>query len=122
MITPRDLSVIQALARYYVLSREQIQRLCFPTDADGRTTRRRLQSLVADEYVRRHTLYPFQAHLGSPAPVYYPAKKGCELLADHFKDERLLLTCTAPPQPNNLLHWLAISEFHMTLEAALANL
>ena len=35
MITERDIAVLLALVRYYVLSRVQIQRLCFPTDAAG---------------------------------------------------------------------------------------
>ena len=51
MLTPRDVTVIEILARYYVLTREQIQRRCFPDDPHGRVTRRRLQALVADGFV-----------------------------------------------------------------------
>jgi len=39
MLTDRDLAVLLVLDRYYVLSRPQIQRLCFPTDVTGRVTR-----------------------------------------------------------------------------------
>lgn len=119
MLTPRDLSVLTALARYYVLTREQIQRLCFDEDSSGRVTRRRLQAMVADGFINRHTLYPVLPTCGSPAPVYYPAKKGCETLAAHTGDDHFARACTTPPQPNNLLHWIAISEAHLTLDAAL---
>ena len=47
MITERDILILVALVRYYVLNRQQIQRLVFPTDSNGRITRRRLQSLVS---------------------------------------------------------------------------
>lgn len=43
MITDRDIAILSALAKYYVLSRPQIQRLCFESDVSGRVTRRRLQ-------------------------------------------------------------------------------
>ena len=43
MLTPRDISLLVALNRYGVLSRPQVQRLCYPTDKDGRIARRRLQ-------------------------------------------------------------------------------
>ena len=36
MVTERDLLILRAVARYYVLNREQIQRLVFPDDAHGR--------------------------------------------------------------------------------------
>ena len=120
MLTPRDIEILKVIAQYYVLNRDQIQRLCFPSDPNGRTTRRRLQVLVQGEFIRRHTLFPFQAHFGAPAPVYYPSKQGCEFLADQLGDERYRLTCTAPPQPNNLLHWLSISDFHIALNASTA--
>ena len=42
MITQRDIEVLLALYRYYVLNRPQIQRLCFANDTTGRVTRRRL--------------------------------------------------------------------------------
>ena len=53
MITARDIAILLALVRYYVLNRVQIQRLCFPGDEDGRITRRRLQSLVDVKLINR---------------------------------------------------------------------
>jgi len=119
MITERDISILVALVRYYVLNRQQIQRLVFPTDGNGRITRRRLQALVSYQLINRlNILY---AHPSMPpAPVYYPSRKGCEFLAEHLEDPRLLLTPTQAPIPHHTYHWLAVSDTHIAFDAALA--
>lgn len=120
MITVRDIDIIRAVALYYVLSREQIQRLFFDEGKSGaRVSRRRLQYLLSLNLINRHTLFAMNPILGTPAPVYYPARKGLELLAEHFDDESFLLTPTHPPSPNNILHWLAITDTHMVASQAL---
>lgn len=118
MITPRDVDILSALALYYVLNRQQIQRLLFPNDPTGRMTRRRLQFLVSAGLINRHKLFAFNPLLSAPAPVYYPSRKGAEFLAAHFDDDRFLATCTQQPQANNILHWLAVSDTHITLTEA----
>jgi hypothetical protein len=120
MLTPRDIAILVALTHYYCLSRAQIQRLCFPDDPNGRITRRRLHVLLQAQFIARHTLFPYNPLLGAPAPVYYPSRKGAEFLAAHFDDERYLTTCTQPPQPNNILHWLAVTDTHIALVETLA--
>ena len=119
MITDRDISILAALVRYYVLNRQQIQRLVFPNDPNGRITRRRLQLLVDEHLInRQNTLFCHPS--AAPAPVYYPARKGCELLADHFEDQRYLLTPTASPIPHHTFHWLAVSDTHIALDEAVS--
>lgn len=124
MLTQRDINVLSALARYYVLSRAQIQSLCFAPDESGganaRVTRRRLQALVSESYIHRLRTYIYNPALGTPAPVYYPAKKGCEFLAVHTGDDRYYATPTRPPQAELALHWLAVSETHILLDQAIA--
>jgi len=120
MLTERDLQILRALARYFVLSRPQIQRLCFPDDESGRVTRRRLQTLFDGQYLNRMRLLVQNPQAGSAASVYYPAKKGCEVLAEHFEDERLLLTPTQSPQSHHVYHWVAVSETHLALDAAIS--
>ena len=39
MITDRDILILVALVHYYVLNRQQIQRLVFANDPNGRITR-----------------------------------------------------------------------------------
>lgn len=117
-LTVRDIAVVLAVSRYYVLNRPMVQLLCFPGDRQGRITRKRLQLLVRAGYLARHTL--FVEHGGSPAPVYYATRKAAELLAAHFEDERFLAVNTDCPQPHLLYHWLAISATHLTLDAAIA--
>lgn len=119
MLTDRDLEVLLALDRYYVLSRPQIQQLCYPTDQTGRVTRRRLQALVSQGLVNRHRaeiVYPHTIPAGS---IYYPAPKGCQLLSESQGDDRYLVTPTQCPQAHHALHWLAVTESHLTLDRAI---
>lgn len=119
MLTDRDFAILLAVAKYYVLDRPQIQRLCVPSDNTGRVTRRRLQALVSAGLLNRHRAgfaYPSAAPVGS---VYYPSARGCELLAEHMGDDQWLLTPTQCPQPHHVLHWLAVSETHIRLDQAI---
>jgi len=120
MITDRDLAVLTAVHRYYVLNRPQIQRLCFAGHESGRATRRRLQYLVSNGFLQRLRLVVHHPHAGSPGPVYYPAQRGLELLAEHFDDERYLLAPTRAPQAHHVFHWLAVSDTHIALDDAIA--
>lgn len=117
MLTERDIRIILTLVRYYLLNRVQIQRLVFPDDKQGRVTRRRLQMLVDEHYINRQSI--LIAHNNqSAAPVYFPARKGCELLAEHFDDPQFLLTPTQAPIPHHTQHWLAVSDTQIAFNAA----
>lgn len=120
MITERDIAVLIAVVRYYVLNRQQIQRLVFPNDPHGRVTRRRLQTLVDAKLINRQAMLVCHPAAGAPAPVYYPSRKGCELLAEQTGDERYLATPTAAPLQHHILHWLAATETHITFDEAVA--
>jgi hypothetical protein len=120
MITERDLSIIVALVRYYVLNRQQIQGLLFPDDPNGRVTRRRLQGLVAENLISRQTMLYCHPGAGSPIAVYFPSRKGVELLAEHFNDDRYLTTPTQTPVSHHIPHWLAVSETHIAFDRAIA--
>lgn len=119
MITERDIQVLRVLVRYYVLNRQQIQRLAFPNDSNGRLTRRRLQVLFDAGLINRQKVM-FCHPTATPAPVYFPARKGCEFLAEIDADERFLVTPTHPPIPHHTFHWLAVSDTHITLDEAIA--
>ena len=119
MVTERDIEVIRTIVRYYILNRQQIQRLVFPTDPNGRVTRRRLQYLVDENLINRQkTLFCHPTM--TPAPVYFPSRQGCELLCEHFDDERFLATPTQPPIQHHTFHWLAVSDTHIALDEAVA--
>lgn len=120
MITERDISILDALVRYYVLNRQQIQRLVFPSDGNGRITRRRLQSLYAEHLISKQNVQ-FCHPTASPAPVYFPSQKGCVFLADYFDDQRYLTTPTQAPIPHHTYHWLAVAETHIALDEAVAS-
>ncbi len=120
MVTDRDLKVVHALARYFVLNRQQIQRLCFPDDQDGRVTRRRLQKLVQQGMIQRQPLQMHDTTGGAPASVYYPSRRGLEVLAETVDDRRFLQVSSQSPQPHHVQHWLAVSETHITIDQAIA--
>jgi hypothetical protein len=66
MITERDFLILAALVRYYVLNRQQIQRLLFPGDGSGRVTRRRLQMLVDQKLINRQNTFCFVIRRSPP--------------------------------------------------------
>lgn len=120
MITARDIQILIALVRYYVLNRTQIQRLCF-SQGDDRIVRRRLQVLLDAKLINRTRVEVIVPGSGSSAPVYYPSLRGCEFLAEHCKDDRYYAAPTQTPQPHHLFHWLAISDVHIALDGALTS-
>ena len=120
MITERDMDVLRAVAKYYVLSRAHIQRLHFPNDKTGRATRRRLQTLVSANLLNRTRTPVFNPNGGSPWPAYYPSRAGIECLADYYQDEQFLAACVRSPEPYHLHHLLAITETHLALDQAIA--
>lgn len=120
MITGRDFLILHSLTRYYILNRVQIQRLVFPSDTAGCITRRRLQVLVDAHLVNRQSVLIAHDN-SSAAPVYFPSRTGCELLAERLGDEWILLTPSQAPIPHHTLHWLAVSDTHMALDAAVCD-
>lgn len=119
MITQRDIQVLLTLARYFVLDRPQLQRLCFPSDTTGRVTRRRLQQLFRHELINRQRVtvdHPFRPPPGS---IYFLATRGREFLAEHFGEERYRLVPVQTPRPDHVLHWIAVSETHIALDEAI---
>lgn len=70
MVTDRDLLILRAVARYYVLNRDQVQRLIFPDDKNGRVTRRRLQMLVDAHLLSRQPM--LVTYLANGARPWFP--------------------------------------------------
>jgi hypothetical protein len=120
MLQLRDIEVIASVARYYTLTRGQINRLHFPSDHDGRVTRRRLSVIFDEGLVNRTNMQVVNPSMGAPAYVYYPSAKGCAFLAQELKDERYKLSCTLTPNWMYLYHWVEVAQTHITLDKAVA--
>lgn len=120
MITERDIQVLLALVQFYLLTRSQVQRLCFPEDQKSRIARRRLQVLVEAGFINRYSLFVYHPALGAPSPIYYLSRKGTEFLASHFDDDKYATANTQPPQANMILHWIALTDTHITVQEAVA--
>jgi hypothetical protein len=119
-ITEHDVQLLAALARYYVLTRDQLQRLCFPDHASGRTTRKRLSKLQHAGYVQKHRVPVAIPGTYNAAPVYFLTKQASELLASWFEDETYLAVNTRQPRIDWLNHWIAVNETRMVIEQAVS--
>ena len=120
IITARDLLVLQALARYYLLDRRRVQKLIFPKDADGRLARRRLESLTEEGLIRRHTMLVASVQDGPLAPIYLLTSKGCKYLAEKLGDASFLYKPVGLPHALQLVHALAVADLHILIDAAIA--
>lgn len=118
MLTPRDIQVVVSLARYYTLTRAQINRLHFPDDEDGRLTRRRLQILLESKLIQRTTMQVVNPAQGLPAPVYFPSREGCAFAAQETGDKRFLAACWQAPNWQNLYHAVQVAETHLLINRA----
>lgn len=119
-VQPDDFNALAAVARYYVLTRDQIQSICFAGQASGRATRKRLLRLRNAGFLTKHSVQIVLPGTNGAAPVYYATKKGAEALASFFDDDRFLATNTKHPRADRLSHWIAINSTRLIVERAVA--
>lgn len=117
-LTDLDMAVLKTVARYYVLTREQIQRLCCAEHTSGRGTRKRLLRLAQAGLIVKHTMQITLPGMNGAAPAYYPTKKGADTLASYFGDDHFLATNTKHPRADRLAHWIAINDTRILVESA----
>lgn len=116
MLQLRDIEIIASVARYYTLTRAQINRLHFPTDYDGRITRKRVRIIHDEGLINRTNMQVVNPSMGAPAYVYYPSAKGCAFLAQEMKDEQYKSVNTLTPSWMYLYHWVEIAQTHILLD------
>ena len=120
-LSPIRFKILDAVARYYTLTRTDLQELCCEpgVDPDGRRMRKHLTALKHDGLVNQtQGLVVFPERNGAPAPVYYPSRMGCEYLAAETGEEKWLHTCTLTPNWQSLHHWVQIARLHVLLDRA----
>lgn len=115
---PRPLAILWCVAHYYTLMRSQVTDLVFPDDKDGRITRKHLLKLLEPGLINRTFMEVLRPETGGNAPVYFPARKGLELLACELNAPSLLSACCLRPNWQHLLHWVEVAQFHITLDRA----
>ena len=120
IVTENEIQILAMLARYYVLTREQIQRLCAPHLVSGRSLRRRIMKLRQADYLFKHRVPVALPGKNGAAPVYYLTKQGTELLASWFDDVHFVATKVRHPRVDHLNHWYAIIETRIVIEQAIA--
>ena len=119
-LQPDDFKALAAIAKRYVLTRDQVHRICFDEALSGRSIRKRLQRLRTSNYLTRHRVPVALPDTNGAAPVYYMTKPGCEALAAYFDDERFIATNTRTPRADRLAHWIAINDTRIVIEQAIA--
>jgi len=120
IVTARDMLLLLALARHFLLTRAKVQQLVCPPDKDGRQARRRLAALAAAGLIYRHTTLVASSHDAAPAPVYLLTSKGCQYLADKLGDASFLHKPVHLPHPLHLVHAMAVADLHIMFDAAVA--
>lgn len=118
-ISPLEMQLLATIARYYVITREQLQQLCCPDHKSGRSTRKHLRRLIDIGFVSRHSVQVSLPNADGAAPAYYPTRKGVETLASYFDDRQFLSTLTKTPRGDRLAHWIAIGWTHLAIEQAI---
>lgn len=119
-VNDRDHLVLLAFARYGFLNRRHVQQLCLPRSADGREARRCLARLVKKELLRQHSALVASVRDGALAPVYMLTAEGREHLAEETGDDSFLYKPIELPHALQLVHAIAVTEFHITIDAAIA--
>lgn len=104
---------------YYTLDRSQVQRIVGVRN--DRVMRAILHELHELGLVNKTRMQALNPAAGSPAPVYFPTRRGAEWVAAEFSEERYLHVCTKTPDWTHLLHWLGVAEFHIRLDQAIAS-
>jgi hypothetical protein len=120
-ITDRDALILRLLRRYKFLTTAQIRDRCIPHDRDGRITRDRLGKLRQAGLARKLQAEVVDPLHNSTAPVWLPTEKGCHALALRTGEMSCLLDAVPGTDAwQNLAHYTAVSQLHLTLDAALA--
>ena len=119
-LTALDMNILKIIALYYVLTREQVQKIGCAGHASGRGTRKRLLRLAQNGLIVKHKMQITLPGMNGAAPAYYPTKKGAETLANFYSDDRFLATNTKHPRADRLAHWIAINETRMVVESSAA--
>jgi hypothetical protein len=120
VLTPRDIPVLECIARYFVMNRRQVQQLCYPNDNGGRITRRRLQALTRGDYLNKQRMLVVNPDDESPAPVYLIGNAGKRFLAEHFQDDRYLLKPNRIQHSQHIFHHVAVTQTHIAFDEAIA--
>jgi hypothetical protein len=116
----RKLRAIKAVCDYYTLTRAQIQGIVGVRN--DRVMRAMLQELCAAGLLQKTRMQVVNPRAGAPAPVYFPTRLRAELVAAEFGDERYLHVTTKRPDWPHLLHWTAVAQCHIDLDAAIRRL
>ena len=117
VITEQNQLVLETLARYYVLTRQMIQTMCFPHVRGSRSVCERLRKLKKAGFISQAQMQVVLSGQNA-SPVYFPNKKTAETLAAIHDDDSYLNVYTNPPSTRLLFHWIEIAKMHHIVDQA----
>lgn len=117
-LTELDMSILALIARYYVVTREQLQRLTGQEQGSGRGMRKHLLRLRKAGLIVMHRMQITLPGMNGAAPVYYPTRQAAEALASFYDDDGFLATNTRHPRADRLSHWVSINDVRILVEQA----
>lgn len=118
-MTDRDIEILRALNRYRYLRTGQVHDLLFSENTTNQSAQRRLRGLYHHGYINRAKPY---VQVGQPEPeiTYYLDRKGRNLLRSLGDEEVYLWRKNGNVKYHFLEHAVAISQFRVHLERAVA--
>lgn len=117
VITEQNKLVLETLAKYYVLTRQMIQQMCFPHVRSPRSVCERLRKLKNEGYLSQAKMQ-IVLQGQNAVPIYHPNKKTAQTLAAVYGDDSYLNIHIKPPSNGLLFHWIEISKTHHIVRQA----
>lgn len=118
-LTDRDLSILQYVGDYRLLTREQIQRLVF-TPTSVTACKRRLTLLYHNRFLGRLAL-PLRNAYGSARAVYYLERAGVSTLDKATRTATQAYPARSAPSELFLQHTLDVADVRIAFELACAS-
>ena len=113
-ITERDISTLAIIAKYSVMTTNQI---CRCSGTPRRSQRRRNRILSNANLLNRCDIFPQFG--GSPVPAYSITKDAAHLLAQHFGVDEYIENLLPMPAKQYVPHAVAVTDTHITLNESL---
>src|SRR5207302_351216 len=119
-IQPRDVEHIRFIADNYTATTDQVKCAVYPENADTTVARRRSRKLLAEGLINVTRAETVTLRNNVHVPVFYPSRKGVELLALKTGEMKYLLTPTRPPYSQHLAHFVALTDLRVRIKKAVA--
>jgi hypothetical protein len=120
ILQPRDLRILAFVAEHYTVTTEHVWKEIFPENLDNKVVRRRLGALVHEDVLNATRPETKTLRNNVYCPVFYPSRKGLEILALETGEMKWLRVPTKPPFTQHLGHFLVLTDLRLIVGKAVA--